>query len=1007
MFYFFFFVCCSDYSGNNSQAISGSKSNFTSSGISSSSQIISSSVPNSSSSSSIKEYSNPSQHLTSRVKNERSNSPAYAAHNFNSASSSLHINGKLNSLNHIQAKADPKALVGLATASAIDDDTNVIQSSPISFSMLNSQMTYSDNNSNSNSASNSNCSNSIATITKLSAPINKNNNNNHNNIHNKNSNNNSKHHKQDFEHNSASSSSNQYDTTNFNRSKAIKNSQNLSNSILPDCSSNVITRRESPHQINTQSNSPCAVPNPHFPMYSSHSSSLINSIASPQHQNCAINIDTINNQTFSNHKSSSLSPIDASISRATLNKQTNNNNNNNNSNQVAYSSVIQRAAISTGNCWENENSLQSHPHAHAHQQQNTLNKYQTNIYKPSSASQSNRLPSVSPVQNSHFNGTNANHNKNCDQNSIAAQKIIDSVQQIQSQANTQIALNQQRHRQFIGGNDNNNEQIDQCTMKNDMQKQKLERKSSKIKCNERSHLNAYDKNPSSSFDSILNHQQIDGSTNISDRWMMQTSLQKNPSQSRSKLSPQTNSNFNFNCNNQHNNINNNNNSKNINSTINQSASLMLSHTPYRNSPLSHSYYSNYPLTTLGISDYSNDSSIVVGNVPPYNDSVGTPSVSSITSEREDEPCQKVVVPNIEEELGFLAETRTNNVQQTSTSSQMNQHHSPVQQPSSQNNNLTLLDSGNANNVLTQQTQSHVQHSTHPNQQINVTSQLSQQKTPLTEKKFTTPTGPGSGFMQSYLKFLQGERDSSPPPINNRSGAGNRRTWSKTTAATQNQSNQLQNTQNSSAVASTNSLAGSSSSSGTSHNNNLSASIASINNSKCSMSNGGMQRNVDEQHEQIDSKGNYFHYDRKRSAENDTINNSNNKQQTTATTTKTNRNKNQHQQQNILERAPQVPINAPKKARTNNNSNNLSSIGHQTPNSISTSSLHQNDNVQNNSQQNQPILMQPHPSQANTVAAAHQLVAGSSQILHQQPMYYPQEEGSTFSSYFDYLRRQKW
>lgn len=47
-------------------------------------------------------------------------------------------------------------------------------------------------------------------------------------------------------------------------------------------------------------------------------------------------------------------------------------------------------------------------------------------------------------------------------------------------------------------------------------------------------------------------------------------------------------------------------------------------------------------------------------------------------------------------------------------------------------------------------------------------------TPIT-KPPDKPSGPGAGFMNSYLKFLQGERDSSPPPASR----GNRKqTWSR-------------------------------------------------------------------------------------------------------------------------------------------------------------------------------------------------------------------------------------
>ncbi|RVE45086.1 hypothetical protein evm_010274 [Chilo suppressalis] len=127
------------------------------------------------------------------------------------------------------------------------------------------------------------------------------------------------------------------------------------------------------------------------------------------------------------------------------------------------------------------------------------------------------------------------------------------------------------------------------------------------------------------------------------------------------------------------------------------------------------------------------SSVELTPLSSFSETPPSASSSSFsTPETREEEQPKVVVPNIEEELGFLAEQRANTASSVAPTSQQ--------------------------------------------QNINSTSQDTTSK--IMEKKFNVPvTGPGSGFMASYLKFLQGERDTSPPPA----GRGARKsTWSRNT-----------------------------------------------------------------------------------------------------------------------------------------------------------------------------------------------------------------------------------
>ncbi|XP_055310308.1 putative uncharacterized protein DDB_G0293878 isoform X5 [Sitodiplosis mosellana] len=284
-------------------------------------------------------------------------------------------------------------------------------------------------------------------------------------------------------------------------------------------------------------------------------------------------------------------------------------------------------------------------------------------------------------------------------------------------------------------------------------------------------------------------------------------------------------------------------------------------------------------------------------------------------------------------------SRSGSIQQASA--QMSLQASSTAAAATQNH-LTLL--GTTSNSLShhnQSNQQHLQHHSHANNQNTNQSQssssnpMNQQKaTPLTDKKFPTPTGPGSGFMASYLKFLQGERDTSPPPMNRGSGGG-RKTWSRATTN--------QPVTNQSPAAGNNAQAKNQMSNGMNvHNNMMGGSI----------------------------------YDRKRSADDDddASDSSNNKPVT-------NRNSKKQSQQPVIDRAPQVPINAAKKARTTQSSHNNSLLSSQ---QTSNHALSLQQNNPHSLQQNPQLLMQQHAT------PAHQLVAGTSQILSQQQMYYPQD-----------------
>lgn len=103
----------------------------------------------------------------------------------------------------------------------------------------------------------------------------------------------------------------------------------------------------------------------------------------------------------------------------------------------------------------------------------------------------------------------------------------------------------------------------------------------------------------------------------------------------------------------------------------------------------------------------------MNSMPTYNEQTAQPTSSAQYPQIDEQP--KVVVPNIEEELNFLSGNYTN---KTNTSARPN---------------------------------------------------CAQMENKIVGKV----NGPGAGFMNSYLKFLQGERDNSPPPTTR---GGRRQTW---------------------------------------------------------------------------------------------------------------------------------------------------------------------------------------------------------------------------------------
>ncbi|CAB0043263.1 unnamed protein product [Trichogramma brassicae] len=137
--------------------------------------------------------------------------------------------------------------------------------------------------------------------------------------------------------------------------------------------------------------------------------------------------------------------------------------------------------------------------------------------------------------------------------------------------------------------------------------------------------------------------------------------------------------------------------------------------------------------------------------------------------REERP--QVIVPDIEEELGFLKQvnnTTTTTTQRHSQHQQQNHH----QHNHHNNGHYHSQQSRHSNNQQLHQQHQQQHNSHHHNNHHGV----------------VTNNEPNSGFMTSFLKFLQGEKDSSPPPL----ARGGRKTGSWPKAVNKPYSNSASN-----------------------------------------------------------------------------------------------------------------------------------------------------------------------------------------------------------------------
>lgn len=498
-----------------------------------------------------------------------------------------------------------------------------------------------------------------------------------------------------------------------------KNSEsNYSNSAQngPDCSV-VVPRRPSPLQAHSQASPLGHVPSPAYPMYNSP----MNSIASPQQHS-----ESPQNQISYNKSSNQVaprSPLDVSTPDRRPAPQ---------AAQVAYPSVITRAlgidqsskaynesrfersqAPSVAQsqaqaCWDNDRQLNqsSRKYSTPTPSNNNYNNSSNNTLESSSRSDKITVQSQVSTQRS-SSSSSSEKQVFFDSNQVSLQDLsscrgdpMSIVKNLQSLQQQSCQVQQEQSKQSARDSPEPAPAAVLSSTKNTGRRKSSEKASSHSNMNELAMAEYFTSRiPPPAHSSTTSQQQQNGTYFDFERW----NLPPPPSKMFPGSAP-----FAAQA------------ALHANNFPNQHQGLMVPH---------HASLSYFPPFHLAPHPSEYQSSVELAPLTSYDSNPTTPSSSYSTPETRDGEQPKVVVPNIEEELGFLAEQRANS--QAPAAPSTPQAHPP------QDGAPKLL----------------------------------------SDKKLAS--GAGSGFMASYLKFLQGERDTSPPPATR---GGRKANWSRSSAS---------------------------------------------------------------------------------------------------------------------------------------------------------------------------------------------------------------------------------